>query len=263
MQDQPSSMLAVSAVTRTRVKEASALAPFATPSGVQGFDLAAEQTTTTAELARRGPDTGAAVGGWPKRVLDLAIALLALVLLLPIMLFIMALIRAKMGGPVIYSHTRVGQNGRPFSCLKFRTMVKDSDLALRRHLASDPAAAREWREFRKLHNDPRVTPLGAMLRKSSLDELPQLFNVLRGDMSCVGPRPVPADELERYGAHAADYARARPGLTGLWQTSGRNLRTYEERIALDCEYVQNWSLWSDVVILAKTIPAVMNFDETA
>ncbi|WP_280514633.1 sugar transferase [Alsobacter metallidurans] len=205
----------------------------------------------------------APIGGWRKRSIDIVVACTALILLLPIFMMVALAIKLTMGGPVIFSQLRIGQGRRPFRCLKFRTMVQDSDAALRQYLASDPQAAQEWREFRKLRRDPRVTRIGSILRKTSLDELPQLLNVLRGDMSCVGPRPVLEDELERYGPHARDYARVRPGLTGLWQTSGRNLRTYDERVALDCHYVQHWTLWGDVLILLKTVPAVISFGETS
>jgi exopolysaccharide production protein ExoY len=142
-------------------------------------------------------------------------------------------------------------------------MVADAEEVLARHLASAPHVAQEWLETRKLKNDPRVTPVGRLLRKSSLDELPQLINILRGEMSCVGPRPIVTGELQRYGAHAAEYLRTRPGLTGIWQVSGRNTLDYADRVALDCHYVQNWSLWTDLAIIGKTVFAVMKFDEAA
>lgn len=203
------------------------------------------------------------VGGWVKRAMDIPIALLALIVLSPLMLLTALLIKATVGGPVIFGHRRVGLNGDPFYCLKFRTMVRDGDEILARHLADDPEAAREWRETRKLKNDPRVTPLGKVLRSSSIDELPQLINILRGEMSCVGPRPIVADELERYGSHAAEYYKARPGLTGLWQVSGRSELSYPERVALDCAYVRQWSLRNDCMILLKTIPAVIHYERTS
>lgn len=195
--------------------------------------------------------------------MDVAISLLALVLLAPIMLMVAGLIRLTMGGPVIFAQRRVGFDGSLFVCYKFRTMVADADEVLKRHLAADPRAAREWLETRKLQNDPRISCIGRSLRKSSLDELPQLFNVLRGDMSIVGPRPVVPPEISRYGAHAAEYLRARPGLTGLWQVSGRNKLTYTRRIALDRLYVRNWSVWFDLWILIRTIPAVFETQNTA
>jgi exopolysaccharide production protein ExoY len=137
-------------------------------------------------------------------------------------------------------------------------MVTDGDEVLRQHLQTSPAAAREWAETRKLKNDPRVTPVGAALRRLSLDELPQLINVLRGDMSIVGPRPIVTDEVAMYGADARYYFMARPGLTGPWQIGGRNDETYEDRVALDRAYVENWSSWKDIDIMIKTVPAVLN-----
>ena len=203
------------------------------------------------------------LGGHAKRAFDLAVAVAMLVVTAPIMLMVAALIRVSMGGPVIFAQRRIGFNGQSFVCYKFRTMASDAEALLERHLASDPEAAREWRETQKLANDPRVGCLGRVLRKSSLDELPQLFNVLRGDMSLVGPRPVVPDELRRYGRYAIVYAKARPGLTGMWQTSGRNRVSYRARVARDRYYVRNWSLWLDFVLLLKTIPAVLKFDQTA
>jgi exopolysaccharide production protein ExoY len=214
-----------------------------------------------ASLARE--DKHRPLGGLPKRLLDIAVASVGLILLLPMMLIVTTLIRLVMGGPVIFSQKRIGLGGRVFTCYKFRTMVANGEEALRRHLAADPAAAREWNASRKLAHDPRVSWLGNILRKSSIDELPQLFNVLRGDMSLVGPRPVVPEELEYYGRHVDEYLRARPGLTGVWQISGRNRLSYAERVARDCHYIRNWSLAIDVAVLIKTIPAVLKFSETA
>lgn len=208
-------------------------------------------------------ETGSALGGKSKRVLDIIVASTALLLLSPLFLIVSALIFATLKRPIIYSHTRVGFGGRTFQCYKFRTMVLNADEALRRHLASNPEIAREWSQTHKLANDPRVTFLGHILRKSSIDELPQLLNVLRGDMSCVGPRPIVAEELKNYGASATEYVKARPGMTGLWQVSGRNALAYHERVVLDCAYVRDWSLSGDIGILLKTIPAVTRFEETA
>jgi exopolysaccharide production protein ExoY len=203
------------------------------------------------------------LGGWSKRLIDIAIALVALVLASPVMLVIAVLIRVTAGRPVIFAHTRVGFNGKPFICYKFRTMVTNSEQALRDYLANSAQAAKEWKETRKLRRDPRITILGQMLRKSSLDELPQLFNILRGDMSCVGPRPIVADELEHYGPYANDYLKARPGLTGLWQVTGRNDTDYSQRVLLDSRYVRTWSLLVDLAILARTTVAVVRFDQTS
>jgi exopolysaccharide production protein ExoY len=203
------------------------------------------------------------LGGWQKRAIDVTIALSALVLAAPVMFVVALLIRATTGGPAMFSHSRVGFKGKPFNCYKFRSMVADADQVLRDHLANDPEAAREWAENRKLKRDPRVTLLGQMLRKSSLDELPQLFNILRGDMSCVGPRPIVTDELERYGDHVGEYLRTRPGLTGLWQVTGRSSTDYANRVALDSQYVREWSTWIDLLILVRTVFAVMRFDRAS
>jgi len=229
--------------------------------GANGADIAGEAATISGR--ERRTEIAAPLGGTPKRAMDIAIALSAIVLLSPLMIVLMGLIRLVMGRSVLFAHSRIGFRGRPFHCYKFRTMVADAEGVLAQHLAADPLAAQEWRQTRKLRNDPRVTLLGYVLRKSSLDELPQLFNVLRGDMSCVGPRPIVADELVRYGPHADEYLRVRPGLTGLWQVSGRNALDYSVRVALDSHYVRNWSLWADLIILVRTIFAVVNFDEAA
>jgi exopolysaccharide production protein ExoY len=220
---------------------------------------AVEQSGLTA--GHDHPEIATPLGGSIKRAIDVAIALVAIILLAPLMLMIMGLIKLTMGGSIFFAHSRIGFRGRRFRCYKFRTMLADAEAMLARHLADDPHAAQEWRETRKLRNDPRVTFLGRLLRKSSLDELPQLINVLRGEMSCVGPRPIVAEELHRYGPYATEYLQARPGLTGIWQVSGRNAVDYGDRVALDCHYVRNWSLWTDLVILGKTFFAIMKFDE--
>ena len=198
-----------------------------------------------------------------KRLMDIIISSTALVLLAPLFAMVAVLVRMRMGEGVFFAHERVGLNGAHFACFKFRTMVSGADTALAEHLRACPAAQQEWNETRKLRDDPRVTSLGRILRKSSLDELPQFFNVLRGDMSCVGPRPVIPAELARYGAHATDYKSVRPGLTGIWQVSGRSHLSYEERVALDVDYVRHQSLGRDIVILLKTIPAVAKFEDAA
>ncbi|MDI7862054.1 sugar transferase [Rhizobiaceae bacterium n13] len=196
------------------------------------------------------------MGGIAKRSFDILSASLALVFLSPIFLLIMALVKLSDGGSVFYGHRRIGHNGQTFRCLKFRTMVPEGDRVLQEYLRTNPEAYEEWRKTRKLQNDPRVTIVGSVLRKLSLDELPQLINIIRGEMSVVGPRPVVEDELELYESAAVYYLRARPGLTGLWQVSGRNDVSYATRIAFDTHYVMNWSLLNDLVIVFKTIPAV-------
>lgn len=195
-------------------------------------------------------------GGLAKRSFDITAALAALVFFSPILLLIMALVKVSSKGSIFYGHRRIGHNGRSFHCLKFRTMVANGDEVLRDYLRNNPSAAEEWKATRKLRDDPRVTTVGTVLRKLSLDELPQLINILRGDMSVVGPRPVIDEELSLYDTDAVYYLRTRPGLTGLWQISGRNDVSYQSRIAFDTHYVQNWSLVQDVLIIAKTIPAV-------
>jgi exopolysaccharide production protein ExoY len=203
------------------------------------------------------------VGGSSKRLLDVIIAGTALVLLSPLFLIVSLLIYVTVGRPIIFSHRRLGFTGRPFQCFKFRTMVNDAEKALTLHLAENPQAAREWDDTHKLQHDPRITGLGRALRRSSLDELPQLFSVLLGHMSCVGPRPVVDAEMANYGPYWAEYTRARPGVTGAWQVSGRNRLTYSQRVAIDRHYVRTWSLWRDLQILVRTIPAVLRTGETA
>jgi exopolysaccharide production protein ExoY len=197
------------------------------------------------------------IGGLRKRAMDICLAACGFLLLFPLFFTIAGLIKIFEGGPILISHKRVGENGRMFGCLKFRTMVVDSDKALECHLRESAAAASEWASERKLKLDPRITPLGAILRKSSIDELPQLFNILRGEMSIVGPRPIVVDELAKYGSDLRYYLRARPGVTGLWQVSGRNDAPYESRVKLDRAYVEGWNLRRDLLLVLKTIPVVL------
>lgn len=192
-----------------------------------------------------------------KRSLDVVGSSLGILLLLPLLLTLAILIKLTSRGPALFGHYRVGKNGRTFRTWKFRTMVRDSDRILQQHLQSDPDLMAEWNACHKLRNDPRVTPLGRILRRFSLDELPQLLNVLTGDMSLVGPRPIVRSEITRYAAAYESYCRVRPGLTGLWQVSGRNNTTYAERIAFDQFYVSNWSLWLDFSILFRTFRVVL------
>ena len=191
-----------------------------------------------------------------KRVFDIMCSALGLVLLSPLLLYIALRVRAT-GRQVIFAHERVGRRGETFSCYKFRTMVPDADRVLADLVARDPNARAEWERDFKLKDDPRITAIGRFLRATSLDELPQLWNVLRGEMSLVGPRPVVNAELGRYGDALRYYLGSRPGITGLWQISGRNDLDYPERVALDAWYIKNWSLWYDVVILVKTIGVVL------
>lgn len=200
-------------------------------------------------LARRGPQL-------VKRLFDIAGSVVLLVLLAPFLATIAWRIRRD-GGRAIYAHGRVGRHGLAFNCYKFRSMIADADRVLAQVLANDPAARAEWARDFKLKNDPRITPVGAFLRKTSLDELPQLWNVLKGEMSMVGPRPVVTEELGRYNDQVGYYLEARPGMTGLWQISGRNDVDYGDRVNLDAWYVKNWSLWYDIVILLKTVKVVL------
>jgi Undecaprenyl-phosphate galactose phosphotransferase WbaP len=194
---------------------------------------------------------------WIKRGFDLVFAGGLLLVLSPIFLYLALSIRRD-GGKALYGHTRVGHNGKAFKCLKFRSMRSDAEKVLKELLATNPTARAEWDKDFKLKNDPRINALGHFLRRSSIDELPQLWNVLKGDMSLVGPRPVVKDELERYGDDVAYYLLAKPGMTGLWQVSGRNDVDYETRVYFDSWYVKNWSLWTDITILFKTINVLAN-----
>ncbi|MBI2059302.1 MAG: undecaprenyl-phosphate galactose phosphotransferase WbaP [Nitrospirae bacterium] len=192
-----------------------------------------------------------------KRAFDLLLGYVMLLVLIPVLALVALLIRLDSPGPIIYGHRRMGQNGRKFWCLKFRTMVERADQMLQDHLAQNPQAQREWDANFKLREDPRVTRLGGFLRKYSIDELPQLLNVLRGDMSLIGPRPIVEGEIPKYQADIDMYYKVRPGITGIWQVSGRNDVDYGERIKLDSWYVRNWSLWLDTVILLRTIRTVL------
>ena len=192
-----------------------------------------------------------------KYAIDASFAAIGLLVLSPMILMVMAILLALQGRPIFIAHRRIGKNGVPFGCLKFRTMVKDADKVLARHLANNPHLEQEWNATRKLRHDPRITPFGALLRKSSVDEIPQLLNVVQGRMSLVGPRPIVASEVELYGVHFADYIKVRPGLTGLWQVSGRSDISYHERVQLDVRYVRENTLGGDLAIMIKTIPAIL------
>ena len=191
------------------------------------------------------------------RTMDVAIALVMLVMLLPGMALIYLALRLTEPGPTLFPHRRIGQDGKEFPCLKFRTMCVDADAKLARILAEDEDMLREWTSRQKLSSDPRVTRLGQFLRNTSLDELPQLFNVIRGDMALVGPRPIVANELARYGRFAREYCAVRPGLTGLWQVTRTRETTYRRRVVSDVYYVRNRSLAYDARILLATVPAVL------
>ncbi len=187
---------------------------------------------------------------------EYAAAAVGLVVSAPLFVVCFFLIRRD-GGPMLYAHERIGRGGRRFRCLKFRTMVPDADRRLEEHLARDPAAAAEWAAYQKLKNDPRVTPIGRFLRRTHLDEIPQLINVLKGEMALIGPRPVTAEELRRYGRFGRLLKAVRPGITGLWQVSKGHEVDYGERVAIDVHYIRNWSLLLDAVIVCKTISKIL------
>jgi Undecaprenyl-phosphate galactose phosphotransferase WbaP len=192
-----------------------------------------------------------------KRLMDLALIVLALPLLLPVFAIIAVLIKRNSPGPVFYCQKRVGRDGQPFYAWKFRSMVQKADVALAEYLAANPAAQAEWNLDHKLRNDPRITRIGKFLRKTSLDELPQLWNVFRGEMSLVGPRPIVDAEISKYAENFDLYAKVKPGITGMWQISGRNDTSYDERIEHDAFYSRNWSPFLDIYILARTIKVVL------
>jgi exopolysaccharide production protein ExoY len=216
-------------------------------------------TETRSDL-RIASEATAPIGLTSKRLIDIAIALSGIILLAPLLIICFVATVITSPGPALFRHRRVGFNGKHFDCLKFRTMVTDAPERLCQLLERDPLAAAEWTANRKLRSDPRVTAIGAILRKSSLDELPQLFNVLRGDMSIVGPRPVTDEELLRYASSIGAYLACRPGITGLWQVSGRSKTTYNKRVACDTFYARNWSMALDAKIVIVTIPSLLLSD---
>jgi Undecaprenyl-phosphate galactose phosphotransferase WbaP len=210
----------------------------------------------TGEPLRLGAEAGPFPEKLTKRVLDVIGVLVLGLIFAPLMLLIVLLLRRR-GGLVLYRHRRIGRGGVAFECLKFRTMVPDAERVLRELLERDPELKAEWVRDHKLKEDPRVTPVGRLLRRTSLDELPQLWNVLRGEMSLVGPRPVVREELLRYGRAVGVYLAVRPGITGLWQVMGRNDTDYHRRVWLDTYYVRNQNLLLDLYILMKTTGVVL------
>jgi lipopolysaccharide/colanic/teichoic acid biosynthesis glycosyltransferase len=192
------------------------------------------------------------------RAFDVVLSAMALVMFLPLIILTAAIIWLQDGGPIFFLQPRVGLGGKIFDCLKFRSMAVDADRQLERLLSSDPVACDEWARDQKLRDDPRVTPFGAFLRRSSIDELPQLLNVLAGDMSLVGPRPIVESEIPRYGRHIEVYCSIRPGITGLWQVSGRNDLHYRRRVAMDVLYARRRSLRLDTWLIIATVQAVLS-----
>jgi lipopolysaccharide/colanic/teichoic acid biosynthesis glycosyltransferase len=217
-------------------------------------EIAVEHSQQTSRLAVGPVNAASRSALLVKRIFDLAGATAALLVLTPLLCLIAVLVRVSSPGPVIYRRRVLGVEGFQFDAFKFRTMVQDAD----RIWQSDNDLARRFKENMKLRTDPRVTAIGRVLRRLSLDELPQLFNVIRGEMSLVGPRMIAPEEANRYGGALTRRLSVRPGITGLWQVSGRQNVDYNTRIALDLEYIENWSLWLDLVILLKTIPVVLS-----
>lgn len=201
-------------------------------------------------LFQRGPAIA-------KRTLDFVCSLAGLLVLSPLFLLLIIAVRLSSKGPIFYGQVRYGRDGKIFKALKFRSMVPNADRILADYLSTHPEHLFEWQKDHKLKNDPRVTPIGRWIRRLSLDELPQLFNVLAGQMSLVGPRPIVEAEIEKYGRRFGLYSRVRPGITGLWQVSGRNNTTYDQRISLDEYYVHNWSVWFDAYLLLRTVKTVI------
>lgn len=228
--------------------------------GVYGHRRPQSGTHARVAVADSGfavPDVSSGLYRGPfKRTADVILGLLALPLVVPVILLLWLAVRRD-GGAGFFAQERVGAGGRRFRCWKLRTMRTDAAEALRAHLAADPTAAAEWARDHKLRDDPRVTRLGSLLRRTSLDELPQIWNVLRGDMSFVGPRPIVPEEMDRYGRHVWAYLAGRPGITGLWQVSGRNGISYDERVALDVRYRLETSFLGDLSILLRTAGAVL------
>jgi lipopolysaccharide/colanic/teichoic acid biosynthesis glycosyltransferase len=230
---------------------------------------AIEGSYSYTETIGRSPEKSQRTSGVPsdffryrviKRCCDVFLVLISMPVMLLVLGAVSAVVILSSPGPVFYSHRRIRKGGAFFSMWKFRTMCVNSAEVLEDYLIRHPEAQIEWNETHKLRRDPRITPLGAFLRRYSLDELPQLWNVLMGQMSLVGPRPIVAAEVEKYGDCFDCYCRVKPGLTGLWQVSGRSELSYDARVALDCEYVERWSLTKDFVILSRTFASVVNQD---
>ena len=226
-----------------------------------GHNHAGARVSRTGPLAARGSAPGIYFRyRVVKRLMDICVAIFALLLLTPVIVVIMALVRFTSPGPIFFSHRRIAKDGAFFSMWKFRTMCVDSAEVLEHYLAQHPEARSEWSLTHKLKLDPRVTSIGLFLRRYSLDELPQIWNVLTGRMSIVGPRPIVAAEVEKYGEFFEHYTRVKPGVTGLWQVSGRSKVSYPNRVKLDCEYVEQWTLFRDFKILLATAKSVVNQD---
>ncbi len=228
--------------------------------GIMPFDLEIDaRELNVPPAAAHGPDDPKLFGmnGFAKRVLDLLIAVPALIFLLPVLLIAALAVKLEDGGKVFFHQPRIGRNGKLFPMLKFRSMRPDAEAVLEELLARCPKSRDEWGDYQKLRRDPRITQTGRFLRASSIDELPQLLNVIRGEMSIVGQRPILPSQRDAYGVHIAGYERARPGITGLWQIRGRSQLNFEARAIIGSEYVNTWSLGTDVKIIVLTVPAVL------
>lgn len=213
-------------------------------------------TDSVAAISRRDAAISYKIFG--KRVFDIFFALLISPLVIAVVAGVaLVMILSGEGANIFFGHRRIGRDGKVFKCWKIRTMVTDAELRLREHLAQNPEAAAQWARDHKLDNDPRITRIGNFLRKTSLDELPQVWNILRGEMSFVGPRPIVRMELHKYGIHRPAYTSVRPGATGLWQVSGRNNISYDERVQLDVNYVQGMTFRQDLKLIAKTVMVVV------
>ena len=242
-------------------EQADTLSPAETSTGLVSAPLFGlvrnEPLVEFAPAAAAAPVTPPSSSIAVQRCLDVSVATLCLLLLMPLMALAALLVRASGPGPVFYSHPRFGRDGRVFGCLKFRTMRCDADHLLQKLLESSPVINAEWQADRKLRNDPRITGIGRFLRRYSVDELPQLLNVLRGDMSIVGPRPLPVTDAHYYAELFSLYCSVRPGITGLWQVSGRNDVCYSRRVQLDCQYARTRSVPGDIWIILRTVPVVL------
>lgn len=214
-------------------------------------------TTKTERLSNTAAEKHWAVSLVSKQLVDFVIAICLLPIIAPVIAVLYVLTRLD-GGPGFFGHKRVGKNNVEFRCWKIRTMVPDAEAVLQRHLSENPAAAAEWASDYKLKNDPRITPIGRFLRQTSLDELPQIWNVLRGEMSFVGPRPVTRKEIEKYRGYEWCYMSVKPGITGIWQISGRNDVDYDQRVQMDVDYVTSRSLIGDMLIMVRTVGSVLN-----
>lgn len=241
----PAQSIASTRTHTVKVEDRLANGPLLFPGDYDALDGVGDDSAPV----RSGPD-------W-FRAVDVILSLAALLLLAPLLMAVAIAVKMTSEGPAIFRHRRIGRNGQEFYCFKFRTMVCDADKRLATLLRENAAARAEWERDHKLRNDPRITPIGMFLRKTSLDELPQIFNVLFGTMSWVGPRPIVAGEIIRYGRRFNAYCMVRPGITGLWQISGRNDTSYRRRVAMDVLYVRTRTLRLYSLIIVRTVPAVL------